>query len=56
MFFEFLGPFNLLGEPPALVALELVFWATAALAEAAAVVAVLEARQWIAPKLPVTTR
>ena len=56
VFFEFLGPFNLLGEPPALVALELVFWATAALAEAAAVVAVLEARQWIAPKLPVTTR
>jgi len=56
VFFEFLGPFNLLGEPPTLVVLELVFWAPAALAEAAAVVAILEARQWIAPTQPVTAR
>src|SRR5437867_787741 len=29
LFFEFLGPFNLLGEPLGLVALELCFWAAA---------------------------
>jgi hypothetical protein len=37
-FFEFLGPLNLLSEPLGLVALELAFWALAALAEAAVVV------------------
>jgi hypothetical protein len=40
-FFELLGPANLLGEPPALVALELGFWAVAALAEASVVAALL---------------
>lgn len=42
LFFEFLGPLNLLGEPPGLVALELSFWALAALVEAAVVVVMLE--------------
>ena len=41
IFFEFLGPFNLLGEPLSLVALELTFWAAMATAAAAVVVAVL---------------
>ena len=44
VFFEFLGPFNLLGEPLGLVALELGFWAAAALAEATVVVAILRHR------------
>lgn len=39
--FEFLGPFNLLGEPLALVALELVFWGLAAAAEAVLIVVAL---------------
>lgn len=52
-FFEFLAPVNLLGEPPSLVALELGFWAVAALAEAAVVVAVLRQRRPLdAPALP----
>ena len=38
VFFEFLGPFNLLGEPIGLVALELGFWALAALVEAIVIV------------------
>jgi hypothetical protein len=42
LFFELFGPFNLLGEPLALVTLELVFWALAAFAEAATLVAILE--------------
>jgi hypothetical protein len=37
-FFELLGPVNLLGEPLGLAALELGFWAVAALAEAVVVV------------------
>ena len=40
-FFELLGPVNLLGEPPGLVALELGFWAVAALAESLVVVFLL---------------
>jgi len=42
LFFEMLGPLNLLGEPLGLVALELVFWAAAALIEAAAIVLILQ--------------
>jgi hypothetical protein len=42
LFFEFLGPFNLLGEPVRLVALELGFWAVTALVEAMVVVSILE--------------
>lgn len=42
LFFEFLGPFNLLGEPLPLVALELGFWALAAFVEAAVIVIILE--------------
>ncbi len=48
-FFELLGPANLLGEPPVLVALELGFWAVAALAEAAVVVALQRQRVHEAP-------
>jgi len=44
LFFEFLGPFNLLGEPLPLVAMELAFWAVAALAEAATLVSIQEWR------------
>lgn len=52
-FFEFLAPVNLLGEPAGLVALELGFWAVAALAESAVVVAVLRRRPSVgAPALP----
>ena len=40
-FFELLGPVNLLGERPGLVALELGFWAAAALAESVVVVFLL---------------
>jgi hypothetical protein len=42
VFFEFFTPFNLFREPLPLVAVELVFWAVVALAEALAIVAVLE--------------
>jgi len=42
LFFEFLGPFNLLGEPLGLVALELCFWAAAALVESAVIVLILQ--------------
>src|SRR5262245_36171308 len=44
VFFEFLGPFNLLGEPLALVTLELAFWGMASLAEASVLVSLLERR------------
>jgi len=40
--FELFGPFNLMHEPLYLTAVELTFWATAAFAEAAALVTVLE--------------
>jgi hypothetical protein len=42
LFFEFLGPFNLLGEPLGLVALELSFWAVTTLVESAVIVSILE--------------
>jgi hypothetical protein len=38
LFFEFQGPYNLLGEPLPLLALELVFWAICALGAAAVIV------------------
>jgi hypothetical protein len=41
-FWEFFTPVNLFGEPAALVAVELVFWAAIALAEAIAIALVLE--------------
>ena len=39
LFFEFQGPYNLLGEPLALIALELLFWAICALGASAVIVA-----------------
>jgi hypothetical protein len=42
LFFEFLGPFNLLGEPLGLVALELSFWAMTAFAASAVIAYILE--------------
>jgi hypothetical protein len=42
LFFEFWAPFNLFGEPLPLLALELVFWGIAALAEAFTTVTVIE--------------
>jgi hypothetical protein len=41
LFFEFLGPLNLLGEPVPLVALELAFWSAAAIVEASILVGLL---------------
>src|SRR5262245_23503231 len=41
LLFEFMGPFNLLGEPLPLVGLELVFWAISALGGAAVIVALV---------------
>ncbi|MEE9594370.1 MAG: hypothetical protein V3V92_03125 [Candidatus Hydrothermarchaeales archaeon] len=41
-FFEFFTPFNMFGEPGPLIALELVFWAIIALAEAVAIATVME--------------
>lgn len=40
VFFEFQGPFNLLGEPLPLLGLELVFWAISALGASAVIVAI----------------
>jgi hypothetical protein len=45
MFWEFFTPFNQFGEPLALVALELVFWAIIALSEAFVIAAILEPRK-----------
>ena len=45
MFWEFFTPFNQFGEPLALVALELGFWAIIALAEAFVIAAILEPRK-----------
>jgi hypothetical protein len=45
LFWEFFTPFNQFGEPLALVALELVFWAIIALAEAFVIAAILEPRK-----------
>jgi hypothetical protein len=42
LFWEFFTPFNLFGEPLALIGLELAFWATIAGAEALAISAVCE--------------
>lgn len=42
LFWEFFTPFNQFGEPLRLVAVELVFWAVIALAEALTIAAVLE--------------
>jgi hypothetical protein len=39
LFFEFQGPYNLLGEPLPLLALELLFWAICALGASAVIVA-----------------
>jgi len=44
LFWEFFTPFNQFGEPLSLVALELVFWAAIAIAEAVVIVAVMERR------------
>jgi hypothetical protein len=42
LFWEFFTPFNQFGEPLPLLALELTFWATIALAEAFAIASVME--------------
>ena len=42
LFWEFFTPFNQFGEPLPLVALELLFWAIIAIAEAFAIAAVIE--------------
>jgi hypothetical protein len=42
LFWEFFTPFNQFGEPLQLVALELVFWAAIAAAEAFVIAAVIE--------------
>ena len=42
LFFEFFTPFNLLGEPVALIALELIFWFVVAAAEAFVIAAIIE--------------
>lgn len=42
LFFEFFTPFNLFGEPPLLIGLELSFWAIIAAAEAIVVAATFE--------------
>lgn len=42
LFWEFFTPFNLFGEPLVLVAMELIFWAVIALAEAFAIAAIME--------------
>lgn len=44
LFWEFFTPFNQLGEPLSLIALELTFWAAIALAEAYAIALVSELR------------
>lgn len=45
VFWEFFTPYNQFGEPLALIALELVFWAAIALAEGFAIAAVMEKRR-----------
>lgn len=42
VFWEFFTPFNLFGEAPALIALELLFWGIIALAEAFVIVGICE--------------
>jgi hypothetical protein len=48
VFWEFFTPFNQLGEPVPLIALELVFWAVVAVAESFAIAATAE-RLWPVP-------
>jgi hypothetical protein len=45
VFWEFFTPFNQFGEPLPLVALELLFWAAIALAEAFVIAAIVERRR-----------
>ena len=45
LFWEFFTPFNMFGEPVSLIALELVFWAAIAIAEAFVIAAVAECRR-----------
>ncbi len=45
LFWEFLTPFNMLGEPLVLIPLELVFWTAMALAESLTIAAVMEIRK-----------
>jgi hypothetical protein len=42
LFWEFFTPFNQLGEPLGLIAIELVFWALIALADGFAISAIME--------------
>jgi hypothetical protein len=44
LFWEFFTPFNQLGEPLELIALELSFWALIALAEGATITLIMEGR------------
>ena len=49
VYWEFFTPFNLFGEPLRLIAIELLFWAAIALAEAFAIASVIE---WRRPRQP----
>lgn len=49
LFWEFFTPFNQFGEPLPLIALELVFWAIIALAEAFVIVAIMERKVGAVP-------
>lgn len=48
LFWEFFTPFNQFGEPLPLIAVELTFWAFIALAEAFAIVSIIERRREVA--------
>lgn len=58
LFFEFMGPYNLLAEPVSLVALELSFWAICALGASAVIVAMVRptARRDAGTVLPAASR
>ncbi len=45
LFWEFFTPFNLFGEPIALIALELLFWAAIALGESLTLAGIIESRR-----------
>jgi hypothetical protein len=45
LFWEFFTPFNQFGEPLPLIGLELIFWATIAIAEAFVIAAVFERKK-----------
>ena len=49
LFWEFFTPFNQFGEPLPLIALELLFWAIIALAEAFVIVAIMERKASVVP-------